>query len=53
MHEHVPPQPTGVECEQYHAILYVPDVASAVDWYTKKLGFTAAFTRAIRRGSQA
>lgn len=32
-----------VECEQYHAELYVTDVPAAVDFYTKKLGFSAGF----------
>ena len=33
-----------VECEQVHAGLAVNDIASAVEFYTKKLGFVAAFT---------
>jgi uncharacterized glyoxalase superfamily protein PhnB len=33
-----------VECERYHADLPVGDVLAAVDFYTKKLGFTLAFT---------
>lgn len=32
-----------VECEQYHAILSVPDVRDAVEFYTTKLGFWLAF----------
>jgi catechol-2,3-dioxygenase len=31
-----------VECEQHHASLAVRDVAAAVEFYTKKLGFWAA-----------
>lgn len=37
------PTPT-VDCEKLHPILPVPDVKAAVDFYTAKLGFTAAFT---------
>src|SRR5258708_12202215 len=33
-----------VECEQIHAGLAVNDIATAVEFYTKKLGFAAAFT---------
>jgi catechol 2,3-dioxygenase-like lactoylglutathione lyase family enzyme len=33
-----------VECEQVHAGLAVNDIATAVEFYTKKLGFAAAFT---------
>src|SRR5260370_7799614 len=33
-----------VECEQVHAGLAVNDIAAAVEFYTKKLGFAAAFT---------
>src|SRR4030081_3005041 len=33
-----------VECEQAHAGLAVTDIAAAVDFYTKKLGFWLAFT---------
>lgn len=33
-----------VECEQVHAGLAVIDIATAVEFYTKKLGFAAAFT---------
>jgi len=32
-----------VECEQLHPVLPVSDVAAAVDFYTKKLGFFVAF----------
>ena len=32
-----------VECETSHAILAVPDVRSAIDFYTTKLGFWLAF----------
>jgi len=33
-----------VECDQVHAGLAVNDIATAVEFYTKKLGFVAAFT---------
>lgn len=33
-----------IECEQHHATLSVSDVRAAVEYYTTKLGFTAAFT---------
>ena len=33
-----------VECEQVHAGLAVTDIAAAIDFYTKKLGFKLAFT---------
>jgi catechol 2,3-dioxygenase-like lactoylglutathione lyase family enzyme len=33
-----------VECEQQHAALQVSDVLSAVDFYTRKLGFRLGFT---------
>ena len=33
-----------IECEQVHAGLAVGDLAAAIDFYTKKLGFTLAFT---------
>jgi catechol 2,3-dioxygenase-like lactoylglutathione lyase family enzyme len=33
-----------VECDQIHAGLVVSDISAAVDFYTKKLGFTLAFT---------
>ena len=33
-----------VECERLHPTLQVPDVAAAVDFYTKRLGFTLGFT---------
>ena len=32
-----------VDCKQHHASLAVSDVAAAVEFYTKKLGFWAAF----------
>lgn len=33
-----------IECEDAHAGLAVSDINAAVDFYTKKLGFTLAFT---------
>ena len=33
-----------VECERHHANLAVTDVLAAAEFYTKKLGFTLAFT---------
>lgn len=33
-----------VECDRHHACLAVSDVPAAVDFYTKKLGFSLAFT---------
>lgn len=38
------PLPPEVECEQEHAALAVSDVAAAVEFYTKKLGFRVGFT---------
>src|SRR4051794_20473125 len=38
------PVPPLVECEQLHAGLAVEDIATAVDFYTKKLGFANGFT---------
>jgi catechol 2,3-dioxygenase-like lactoylglutathione lyase family enzyme len=35
---------TVVECEQAHAGLAVTDIAAAIDFYTKRLGFHLAFT---------
>jgi catechol 2,3-dioxygenase-like lactoylglutathione lyase family enzyme len=35
--------PPLVECEQIHAGLAVGDISSAVDYYTKKLGFKLGF----------
>lgn len=36
--------PPFVECEQIHAGLAVTDLTAAIDFYTKKLGFTLGFT---------
>ena len=33
----------GIECEQIHAGLAMTDIATAVEFYTKKLGFQHAF----------
>jgi catechol 2,3-dioxygenase-like lactoylglutathione lyase family enzyme len=33
-----------IECEQEHAVLMVPDIAAAANFYATKLGFTVAFT---------
>jgi catechol 2,3-dioxygenase-like lactoylglutathione lyase family enzyme len=33
-----------VDCERHHTTLYVSDVLAAVDFYTKKLGFSLGFT---------
>ena len=41
MTEHATPE---VHCEQQHPELPVRDVLAAADFYTKKLGFTLAFT---------
>jgi catechol 2,3-dioxygenase-like lactoylglutathione lyase family enzyme len=41
MADSVPPL---VECEQLHACLAVEDIATAVDFYPKKLGFANGFT---------
>jgi catechol 2,3-dioxygenase-like lactoylglutathione lyase family enzyme len=38
------PRAPDVDCEQTHASLAVSDVGAAVDFYTKTLGFTRAFT---------
>jgi len=32
-----------IDCERYHASVFVRDVAAAVDFYTNKLGFTLGF----------
>ena len=39
-----PPAAPEVECEQQHAALPVSDVLAAVEFYTKKLGFSPGFT---------
>jgi len=36
--------PPSVECEQRHAGLAVADIRTAVEFYTKTLGFRLAFT---------
>src|SRR5688500_12943014 len=36
--------PPRVDCEKHHASLAVGDLGAAIDFYTKKLGFTLAFT---------
>src|SRR5215470_13858620 len=36
--------PPFVECDQLHPNLAVDDISSAVEFYTKKLGFVGAFT---------
>jgi len=33
-----------VECEQQHAVLAVPDLTAALDYYTTRLGFVTSFT---------
>ncbi|HWM91610.1 MAG TPA: VOC family protein [Thermoanaerobaculia bacterium] len=33
-----------VDCERHHTTLYVSDIPAAIDFYTKKLGFTLGFT---------
>jgi catechol 2,3-dioxygenase-like lactoylglutathione lyase family enzyme len=38
------PAPPFVECEQINAVLAVSDIPAALDFYTKKLGFTVGFT---------
>jgi catechol 2,3-dioxygenase-like lactoylglutathione lyase family enzyme len=38
------PATPNVDCDQLHPALTVSDVLAAVDFYTKKLGFTLAFT---------
>jgi len=38
------PAPPFVDCEQIHAGLAVSDIAAAVEFYTKKLGFQQAFS---------
>jgi len=38
------PAAPRVDCDQYHAGLPVSDVLAAVDFYTKKLGFSLGFT---------
>ena len=32
-----------IDCERFHATLFVRDIPAAVDFYTKKLGFTPGF----------
>lgn len=38
------PAAPQVDCEQLHPVLTVSDILTAVDFYTKKLGFKLAFT---------
>jgi catechol 2,3-dioxygenase-like lactoylglutathione lyase family enzyme len=38
------PTPPSVECEQIHAGLTVANLAAAIEFYTKKLGFQFGFT---------
>lgn len=38
------PAPPKVDCERLHTTLFVDDILAAVDFYTKKLGFTLGFT---------
>jgi catechol 2,3-dioxygenase-like lactoylglutathione lyase family enzyme len=38
------PAPPFIDCEQIHAGLAVGDIAAAVEFYTKKLGFQHAFS---------
>jgi catechol 2,3-dioxygenase-like lactoylglutathione lyase family enzyme len=38
------PAAPPIECEKYHAGLPVSDLMAAVDFYTKKLGFSLGFT---------
>jgi catechol 2,3-dioxygenase-like lactoylglutathione lyase family enzyme len=40
----IKPAAPHIDCEQHHAGLCVSDVLAAADFYTKKLGFTLAFT---------
>jgi hypothetical protein len=47
-----PPERLGIDCEQCHPTLAVPDVREAVDFYTKRLGFWWRLPKAIRRRSQ-
>ena len=42
-----------IECEQIHAGLAVSDIATAAEFYVKKLGFEPAFTWASRQPSPA
>jgi catechol 2,3-dioxygenase-like lactoylglutathione lyase family enzyme len=38
------PAPPFIECEQVNAVLAASDIPAALDFYTKKLGFTIGFT---------
>jgi uncharacterized glyoxalase superfamily protein PhnB len=38
------PATPQVDCERYHATLYVSDVVAAVEFYTNQLGFDLGFT---------
>lgn len=38
------PDPPEVECEQENAVLVVSDIRTAVDFYTRRLGFRLSFT---------
>jgi catechol 2,3-dioxygenase-like lactoylglutathione lyase family enzyme len=38
------PTPPPIDCERLHAGLAAEDIAAAVEFYTKKLGFTLGFT---------
>lgn len=37
------PAPPQVDCERHHTTLFVEDIPAAVDFYTRKLGFTPGF----------
>jgi catechol 2,3-dioxygenase-like lactoylglutathione lyase family enzyme len=38
------PTAPNIDCDRHHPILSVADVRAAIDFYTKKLGFTLGFT---------
>jgi catechol 2,3-dioxygenase-like lactoylglutathione lyase family enzyme len=42
-----------IECEQIHAGLAVSDIATAVEFYVKKLGFQPGFLWGIRQHLRA
>jgi len=44
MNRPIPPGVPDVECEMHHTALVVSDVRAAVEFYTNRLGFWAAFT---------
>ena len=36
--------PPKIDCERQHPCLSVPDISAAIDFYTRKLGFSLGFS---------